>query len=287
MDALSIDFRLELRILRFGPFEADLRAGELRKQGMKVKLQEKPFQLLALLLERQGELITREELRQQFWPTDTFVDFDHSLGTVVAKLRQALGDSAHNPRFVETVSSRGYRFIAPVTDVFPTLAKSKVLADQLLESASVELRTSDRLRRSAGALVGLVTGAVLVAIVLGLDIDGARVSLFRRSNPTVPSLAVLPLENLSGDPAQDYFADGMTESIISNLARIRALKVISRTSVMRYKRSRKSLPDIAHELNVDAVIEGTVQRSGGRVRVTAQLIHAGDGYAFVGARVPA
>ena len=275
MHALSINFRLELRILRFGPFEADLHAGELRKQGMKVKLQEKPFQVLALLLERPGELATREELRQQLWPADTFVDFDHSVGTAVAKLRQAVGDSAHNPRFVETVSSRGYRFIAPVTEVFPTPAKSKVLADQPLELGSGELRTSNRLRGSlGGALVGLITGAVLVALVLGLDIGGARVSLFRSSNPTVRSLAVLPLENLSGDPAQDYFADGMTESFIGNLAQIRALKVISRTSIMRYKGSRKSLPDIAHELNVDAVIEGTVQRSGGRVRVTAVLIHA-------------
>ena len=247
------------QILRFATFEVDLRSGELRKNGIRVKLQEKPFQVLVLLLERRGELVTREELRDQLWPADTFVDFDHSLGTAIAKLRQALGDSAQNPRFVETVSSRGYRFLDPLGNA-PRQDPVK--------------RPSWVRRFSYSVAVGLLGGTLLLAVFLGLDIGGARQWLRRQSNPRIRSLAVLPLENLSGDPQQEYFADGMTEELITRLAQLQNVRVISRTSVMQYKGTKKRLPEIASELHVDAVVEGSVVRSGQHVGITAQLLDA-------------
>lgn len=246
---------------RFASFEADLKAGELRKNGIKIKLQERPFQILSLLLERPGELVSREELRQKLWSADTFVDFDHSLGTAIAKLRQAMGDSAQNPRFVETVSNRGYRFLVPV--------------ESALESGDHSRPGLFSLRRiSVSVGVGLLAGAVLVGVFLGFNILGVGDWLRRQSNPPIHSLAVLPLENLSGDPAQDYFADGMTEALITDLSKISALRVISRTSAMHYKGTKKSLPQIGRELSVDGVVEGSVTRSGNRVRITAQLLQA-------------
>ena len=221
------------RVLRFGAFEVDLRAGELHKGGIKIKLQEKPFQVLALLLERVGDVVTREELRQRLWPADTFVDFDHSLGTAIAKLRQALGDSAQNPRFVETVSGRGYRFIAPVTAAGPAPESSSFTSEQ----HQVEIRQrQSRGHQFAGSIAaGLLGGMLLIGIVLSFDIGGSRQWLRRQSNHPVHSLAVLPLQNLSGDPAQDYFADGMTEQLITNLAQLPNLHAISLLTQMSFK----------------------------------------------------
>jgi TolB-like protein/Tfp pilus assembly protein PilF len=197
------------RRVRFGQFEIDERTGELRKDGNKVRLQEQPLQILQLLLEHPGEIVTREELRKRVWPTDTFVDFDHGINNAIKRLRESLTDEAETPKFVETVARRGYRFIGR------------------------------------------------------LETTGCT-----------ESLAVLPLENLSHDPEQEYFADGLTDSLITQLARISALRVISRTTAMHYKRIHRPLPEIARELGVSKIIEGTVQRSGGRVRVTAQLVEA-------------
>jgi len=201
-------------ILRFGVFEVDARAGELRKQGVRVKLQDQPFRVLTLLLKRPGEVVSREELRSQIWGSETFIDFDSGLNTSINKLRETLGDSADKPTFIETLPRRGYKFIA-----------------------SVERHRSQHV-------------------------------------PRIDSLAVLPLENLSGDPAQEYFSDGLTEELIFAVAMISSLRVISRTSVMPYKGSRKSLPTIAKELSVDAVIEGSVARSDEKVRITVQLVLA-------------
>jgi TolB-like protein/Flp pilus assembly protein TadD len=196
------------QIIRFGTFELDVRAGELRKQGARIRLQEQPLRILEMLLAHPGQLVSREELRGRLWPSDTFVDFEHGLNKAINKLREALNDSAESPRFVETIPRRGYRMISP-------LAKAQ---------------------------------------------------------GRIESLVVLPLEDLAHDPAQEHFADGMTEALITNLAKIGALRVISRTTAMRYKQTDKSVPQIAQELNVDAVVEGTVQRSGERVRISAQLI---------------
>jgi len=196
--------------IRFGAFVFDLRARELRKQGAKIKLQEQPFQILAMLLEHPGDVVTREELRSRLWPSDTFVDFDHGLNKAINKLREALEDSVETPRLIKTLAKRGYQFLGDL-----------------------------------------------------------------KCNPArIESLLVLPLENLSGNPEQEYFADGLTEALITKLARINALRVLSRTTAMHYKRVRKPLPEVARELQVEGVVEGTVLRSGKRVRICAQLIHA-------------
>ena len=260
--------------LRFGVFEVDLRAGELTKRGLRVRLQEQPFQVLALLLENRGELVTREELREKIWG-QTVVDFDHGLNKAINKIREALGDSAENPRFVETVARRGYRFLAdatpidPAADTRPGLETGDLVPP--IDSHRVELtdvgmppKRSYRTRAWAGAGLGL-------ALVLAVSLPWILYSQ-SQSSPKIRSLAVLPLKSLSGDPSQDYFADGMTDALITDLAQISALRVISRTSAMTYKRADKPLPEIARELNVEAVVEGTVSRSGERVRITAQLI---------------
>jgi TolB-like protein/DNA-binding winged helix-turn-helix (wHTH) protein/Flp pilus assembly protein TadD len=255
--------------LRFGVFEADVRTGELTKRGKRVRLQQQPFQLLALLLERPGELVTREELSSKLWPQTT-VDFDHGLNKAVGKIREALGDSSDNPRFIETVARRGYRFLAEVAVVpagQPAAADDPApLGDAGPYGRADAGQPPRRPTTRAWGLFGFGLALVLAASLSWL--------LYPRTHPApvIRSLAVLPLENLSGDPAQDYFAEGMTDELITRLAQISALRVISRTSVMTYKSVRKSLPEIARELNVDAVVEGSVSRSGERVRITAQLI---------------
>jgi len=243
---------------RFGGFELDPRAGELRKQGRKIKLQGQPLDILTMLLEHPGEVVTREELQKRLWPADTFVDFEHSLNAAVKRLREALDDSADTPQFIETLPRRGYRFIG-------TLDGGSAVAPE------------GEQRRLARRWIGYaaIVLVVLFGVAFALNLGGWRDSVLHRSRmPRIQSIAVLPLENLSRDPEQEYFADGMTDALIANLAQISALRVISRTSVMRYKGTKKSLPEIARELNVDAVVEGTVLRSGERVRIIAQLIEA-------------
>ena len=260
--------------LRFGVFEVDLRAGELTKRGLRIRLQEQPFQVLAMLLEKPGELVTREELHKKLWG-ETVVDFDHGVNKAVNKIREALGDSAENPRFVETVARRGYRFLADVTPVDTAVDRRLgPETDGLLPPADsqragvVDPGTPPKLRRrfltwtGMGLGLGLAAAASLSWILYSQS----------QSPPRIRSLAVLPLESLSGDASQDYFADGMTDQLIADLGQISALRVISRTSAMTYKGVHKPLPEIARELNVEAVVEGTVLRSGERVRITAQLI---------------
>ena len=250
--------------VRFGVFELDLRSRELRRQGVKIKLQEQPFQLLEVLLERPGDVVTREELRQRIWSSDTFVDFEGGLYNAAKKLREALGDTADMPRFIETLPRRGYRFIAPVTGAIeevPAPAKD-----------SGETLTASPRRSRRRLVVGLGSAALLVAL-LGL----VFASIWRRlpsgrRGPQIRSVAVLPLKNLSADPSQEYLAYGMAEELITDLSQVRMLKVASHTSVLRYANSDKTVAQIARELGVDAVIEGAVQRSADRVRITAQLI---------------
>jgi len=201
--------------VRFGGFELNLQTGELFKRGRKIRLQIQSFLILRSLLERPGEVVSREELRRKLWPSGIFVDFEVGVNTAINRLRNVLDDSPEEPRFIETLPRRGYRFIAPL-----------------------ERGGQDRIL------------------------------------PRIGSLAVLPLENLTGDVAQEYFVDGMTDALITRLAQIGALRVISRMSAMYYKGTHKKLPEIARELNVDAVVEGTVARSGSHVRVSAQLVDA-------------
>jgi TolB-like protein/DNA-binding winged helix-turn-helix (wHTH) protein/Flp pilus assembly protein TadD len=264
--------------LGFGVFELDLRAGELRKHGLKIRIQEQPFQVLAMLIEHPGEVVTRQDLHKRLWPADTFVDFDHGLNKAINKIREALGDSSESPRFVETVSRRGYRFLADVRNADAAPARGPELAVQPhpVAGGHARLDHARELAKSQRRLSPLAWTLSLLALLLLLVTSLAAWRLHPWSRPpsAIRSLAVLPLESLSGDASQDYFADGMTDELISDLGQISALRVISRTSVMAYKRARKPLPQIARELNVDAVVEGTVLRSGDQVRVTAQLIDA-------------
>jgi TolB-like protein/DNA-binding winged helix-turn-helix (wHTH) protein/Flp pilus assembly protein TadD len=238
------------------------------------------MKLLGILLEHPGEVVTREELRGRVWPDESFGDFDQALNIAIGKLRTALGDSAENPRFIETLPKRGYRFIADVSvleaDARPKKLESvagdppAIESGQTLQVAGLAVARKRRLWLTRGAIVTL-------AIVIIISFSILSVWLFRSRGPAptgIRSLAVLPLENLSGDASQNYFADGMTDELITDLAQISALRVISRTSVMAYKGARKPLPQIARELNVDAVVEGTVLHSGDQVRITAQLIEA-------------
>ena len=268
--------------MRFGPYEVSLQSGELRKSGLRIRVQQLPLRLLEILLERPGEVMTREELRNRMWPNESFGDFDQAVNVAIAKLRAALGDSAENPRYVETLPRRGYRFIAEVAVINPPLDKPELAAVQN-PSAAVETlppapegRAPKSLRLSSGnawivAVAAMVSLAAATAVWIFLWGRGSRAD--GSASSSIRSLAVLPLENLSSN-AEDYFADGMTDELITDLAQISALRVISRTSVVPYKGVRKTLPQIARELNVDAVVEGTVLRSGSQVRITAQLIRA-------------
>jgi TolB-like protein/DNA-binding winged helix-turn-helix (wHTH) protein/tetratricopeptide (TPR) repeat protein len=277
-------------LVRFGIYEVDLATSELRKQGRKIKLQEQPCRILAILLEQRGEVVTREELRKRLWSDDTFVDFDHSLNTAIMRLREALSDSSDNPRFIETLPRHGYRFIAPVEEVAPpgqasqidganALAlesRSAAVDSGLLSPPSLEAVLHLPKTRQIPLRRAVVLGGLLVAVVsilLALSVRYVRNAAGLKVQPSLfKSVVVLPFENLSGDKDQQYFTDGMTDELIAHLAKIRSLRVISRTSAMGYKGTHKTLSEIARDLNVDAVVEGTVLRSGDRVRITAELV---------------
>lgn len=271
--------RRQTSVLRFGTYEVDPNSGELRKAGVRIKVQQQPLKLLEVLLEHPGEVVTREELRTRIWPNEAFGDFDQAVNVSIAKLRSALSDSADNPRYIETLPRRGYRFVAPVAVIPaevedsepPPAASALSSADSALAAAKHE--RVNRLPAPSWKVIGIlaVLLGMLALAILGWHNHG-------QGNPSpmgspIRSLAVLPLENLSGD-AQDYFADGMTDELITDLAQIGALRVISRTSVMPYKGAHRPLPQVARELNVEAIVEGTVLRSGNQVRITAQLIEA-------------
>ena len=265
------------RVVRFGVFEVDLTAGEVRKAGLRQKLVGQPFQLLQALLERPGEVVTRDELRQRIWPGNAIVDYELALKKAVNRVREVLGDSAESPRFIETIPRRGYRFIGviPSPSALSEPVESRFLsADGAVETAepvaTPPSRRNIRWKLAGGlALVGVAT------LLLWSNVDKLRSRIFARSGSLeIHSVAVLPLENLSKDPQQEYFSDGMTDELITQVAKFGNLRVISHTSVGRYKQSNLPLREIARELGVDAIVEGKVMRSGDRVRITAQLIDA-------------
>jgi TolB-like protein/DNA-binding winged helix-turn-helix (wHTH) protein/Tfp pilus assembly protein PilF len=268
-------------VIRFGTYEISFQSGEVRKSGLRIRVQQQPMKLLEILLEHPGEVVTREELRSRVWPNESFGDFDQALNISIGKLRSALGDSAENPRFIETLPKRGYRFIADVSVVGDNAHKRGPESAASPPPATVSVtkvqnpglaisRTSPKRRLWTRLLVIPASALVLSLVILSVWLFRSRI----RPPTEIRSLAVLPLDNLSGDASQNYFADGMTDELITDLAQISALRVISRTSVMAYKGARKPLPQIARELNVDAMVEGTVLRSGDQVRITAQLIEA-------------
>jgi TolB-like protein/DNA-binding winged helix-turn-helix (wHTH) protein len=298
-------------IRSFGAFEVDLHAYELRKRGVKIRLQDQPFQILAMLLERPGVVVTREELRQKLWSAETFVDFDHGLNNAINRLREARSDSAENPRFIETLPRRGYRFIAPVEVMGSAHHPRPLFAEQDVPTPAVVplpvvypasnglppgrdtdkspvaplcKPPTDRDSAAANRFLLRFPSRQITLAVLGVTLISVGFAWFTwhwkyvqrgiGSGGAIQSLAVLPLENVSGQTGQDYFADGMTDELITELAKISGLRVISRTSVMQYRGEKKPVPEVARELKVDAVVEGTLLRAGDRVRITAQLIRA-------------
>jgi TolB-like protein/DNA-binding winged helix-turn-helix (wHTH) protein len=260
----------------------------LRKTGRAVKLEKIPMDLLVLLVGSEGRLVTREEIEEQLWGKGVFVDAEHGINTAIRKVRQALGDDPEEPKFVQTVQKKGYRFIAQVKRIE-------------LKPTRIEETSKDGVKAKAGNLVGdapevrkekraehvvkgnwlknktLVLAGVAVLALLAwpaVKFLAPKMTSANRKAATIRSIAVLPLENISGDKEQEFFADGMTDELITMLAKYPTLRVISRTSVMQYKKAQKPLPEIARELGVDGIIEGSVSRGQGRVRVRVQLIYA-------------
>jgi len=272
-------------IIKFEGFELDLSTYELRRAGRVLKLERIPMEVLLLLIEQREQLIAREQIVERVWGHGVFLDTDNSINGAIRKIRQVLKDDPERPRFIQTVTGRGYRFIAPVaSDGQSGRSRAEGIPSavpRMIESQTPELSALSwpvkaaptRVKRTNHRLAVSLTLSALVAIGSALWL--ARTTWLRTSAaPPIRSIAVLPLDNLSGDPSQDYFVDGMTDELITDLAKISALRVTSRTSVMRYRGTKKSLPEIARELDVDGIVEGSVMRSGNRVRITAQLLHA-------------
>jgi TolB-like protein/DNA-binding winged helix-turn-helix (wHTH) protein/Tfp pilus assembly protein PilF len=278
----------QTRRVRFGAFEVDLRTCELRKHGLKIKLQDQPFQVLALLLQRPGEMVSREELREKLWPADTFVDFDVGLNNAIKRLRDAVGDSAEAPRYVETLPRRGYRFIAPVDalvqDVRSVADNAEVVglggtpipADRPTglpqhgesPTGKVEARPAAVSKRWLWHKIG-IAAAVFAILAAG------SWWLFR-PKPGPYAIAVLPFKNLSSQPDSDYFSDGLTDEIIRNLSLIDGLQVKSRTSSFAFKDRPRNMHELGEQLGVNLVLEGSVLRSEDKLRIDAQLIRISD-----------
>jgi TolB-like protein/DNA-binding winged helix-turn-helix (wHTH) protein/Tfp pilus assembly protein PilF len=277
-----------LPMWKFGPYLVDPGAGELRKHGAKIRLQEKPLRVLALLAERHGQVVTREELKKHLWPENTFVDFETGLNTAVSKLRDALSDTAEKPRFIETIPRRGYRFLVQVEQIegkndgqaraaAPEVPMDETAAvrDSVVDAASHPQETAGITRRIRGRLA--VSLAMLCLVVTTAAFLGVR-QFFPRVTPapTRVMLVVLPFQNLTGDPEQEYVSDGFTEEIIMQLGELNhdQMGVIARTSAMSYKESQKSINEIARELGVNYALEGSIRKTGEGLVVTAQLIRA-------------
>jgi TolB-like protein/DNA-binding winged helix-turn-helix (wHTH) protein/Tfp pilus assembly protein PilF len=258
-------------LAHFANFEFDLRTGELRRDGTSLKLQPQPARVLTLLVSQPGKVITRQELAEQVWGTETFVDFEQGLNFAIRQIRTALEDDADHPRFLETLPKRGYRFIAEVEG--PPKA-AVVAAESKAESPPPgEENRPGKNPRSSTTLWAVAGAGVLLLTVLAIRRLGPGSDPKGTPGP-IQSVAVLPLVALSADPVQEYFSDGLTDELITELAKIGDLRVISRTSVTGYKGTHRRVPEIGQELHVDAIVEGTVERVGDRVRIRAQLIHA-------------
>lgn len=264
---------MDTGLLKFGEFELDCARYEVRRAGRAVKLEKIPLDLLILLAESGGRLVTREEIEEKVWGKEVFVDAEHGINTAIRKIRQALGDDAEEPKFIQTVQRKGYRFVAEVERLEP----GRVKAAGEREPRSVQEKEEASLVQIPNKKLRWVWGLAVVLVLLTWPVAkfvAPRLSRADKKAATIRSIAVLPLENISGEEGQEAFADGMTDELITMLAKYPKMRVISRTSVMQYKKVHRALPEIARELGVDGVIEGTVTRSGGRVRVRAQLIYA-------------
>jgi len=284
-----------LALVRFGVFEADLRAGELRRNGVKVRLQDLPFRALTLLLTRPGEVITREEFRQALWPSDVFVDFEQGISSAVMRLRDALGDSAENPIFIQTIERRGYRWIGPIlnqtvesvqdrTAMVPGPSPEEVPGErQTRVTAEPETRdftaryeiglTAQTRKRNSHLGLWLVAGTLVAVVVV------AGLFLWRRQRHTpISSIAVLPFDNLSAPSFDDAFSDGLTDEIAASISHLDGVRVAGRRSAYAFKGKHDDLRDIGSRLNVEAVVEGSVQRAANRTHVTVELNRTRDGF---------
>ena len=252
-------------VVNFGAYQIRLSTQEVFKHGLRIKLSPQAFQVLQLLLERPGQLVSREELHQSLWSADTFVDFDHGLNNAIKKIRDALSDSAEAPRYIETLPRLGYRFIGRLNEPVSNLAPATIPV--------VDIATNSHIFGRAAWPAGLIV--VMAALLIGFGVLKWQGRWpWHAAKPQIKSIAVLPIENLSGDPSQDYFADGMTDELITMLAKNSSLRVTSRTSVMQYKRAHRPIAEIARELGVDGILEGSVVRSSKGVHMTVQLIYA-------------
>ena len=261
------------RPIKFGDgFELDPAGYELRRGDIPVKLEPTPFGILSLLIEQRGQLVSRQEIVERIWGKGVFLDTDNSINGGIRKIRQALNDDPENPRFIQTITGRGYRFIAPLMETEPETPAGTPLAVVQPVPAEKTIEPVPGLRRKLRPALTLAASVIVITILALWMVPGFS----HRAAATSPirSIAVLPLDNLSGDSSQDYFADAMTDELITDLAKVGALRVTSRTTVTLYRHTHKTLPEIARELNVDGIVEGSVVRSGQRVRITAQLIHA-------------
>jgi len=264
------------KIVRFGVFEVNLQTGEARKHGIRIKLQGQPYQILAMLLERAGGIVTQEEIRLQLWPDGTFVEFEDSVHSAVKKLRQALGDSTDHPSYVETLPRVGYRFIAPVERGMDAEAPAQRGAGTAVDG--VEQRRAEAMKEQSHGRKWLVSVPIVLLLAASSLLFWSHFRTHARAGNRRVMMAVLPLENLTGDASQDYFCDGLTEEMIAQLGRVdpQHLGVIARTSVMRYKQMKESLNQVGRELGVQYVLEGSVRRDTSIVRVSVELVQMKD-----------
>lgn len=273
-------------IYQFGDFQLDCGAFELQRSGRALRIERKPMELLILLASREGQLVTRTEIAQRLWSTEVFVDTEHGINTAIRKLRHLMHDDPDEPKFILTVTGLGYRFVAPVTVIAPEpgpaslpatvlpISADRTHLDRSLHAPAIAPEATP-LRADRRLWIGIAVAGAVISAILAPILGPLAVRLFRHhATPAINSIAVLPIDNLSGDPNQEYFADGMTDELITMLARESTLRVTSRTSAMQYKGARRPLPEIARALNVDAILEGSVTRSGNQVHMTLQLIRA-------------
>jgi TolB-like protein/DNA-binding winged helix-turn-helix (wHTH) protein/Tfp pilus assembly protein PilF len=255
---------------KFGEFELDCARYELRRNGRTLKLERIPMELLILLAEKDGNVVTRQEIVERLWGKDVFVDTEHGINTAIRKIRSALKDDPEQPRFIQTVTGKGYRFVAERQN--GNHASAGLLEPVVSPAQAADLPAKSR--RMWPIMVALIALCLAAGGLLLFNSGGIRARLFPSSQRQIRSIAVLPLANLSGDPSQDYFADGMTDELITMLAKNTSLRVVSRTSAMQYKNAKRPVGEIARELGVDGILEGSVEKSGNHVHMTVQLIHA-------------
>jgi TolB-like protein/DNA-binding winged helix-turn-helix (wHTH) protein len=270
-----------LVVYRFGDFSLDCGKFELCRKGHRLKLERKPLELLVVLVTKHGQVVTRDEIAGCLWQREVFVDIEHGINTAIRKIRQILDDSSDLPQFVQTISGSGYRFIAPVTAVEPEVTEPTQPSGDPVDlpppppevSATPVIPSAGKPHHRVWLVTALCASVLVVTSILTLGPHPlAARFLDRNTHAAIASLAVLPLDNLSGDPDEEYFADGMTDELTTMLAKDSTLRIVSRTSAMQFKGAHRSLPEIARALSVDAILEGSISRSGNQVHMTLQLV---------------